>query len=380
MAALPGQAAPTRWFRVAGALADVRRVSLTYAQPDQLPAEPRTGAGRLVLRALEAGDAYTVVRAMVGLRFSRGTRVQAAMLRWFRRGLRCSPSLQALEDRCSGMLSDNFVRLLQLVTYRMPVFLFAALLLYLVLLAGVLLETVNAAPLGLSDSAYRGALFGTVAILYLAEIMAIRRILLVGNEWSVAWRLVRVIRLLESRPDCWRDLSFRRRVNRQLEGVSRALERLPAGMGISRIELRRELVTLARSKAEGIGELQRWVAQPGPFTFTDLLERLTSDLELVVAGRWFELPDSAHPLTVHASRTRRAAVAALAATLMLGTIAVIGFGSQFGPATTALSTTLGMATIAVLGRLGVSAEQLKLASEVSASLDRPAETTEPKEK
>jgi hypothetical protein len=118
-----------------------------------------------------------------------------------------------------------------------------------------------------------------------------------------------------------------------------------------------QTLELARTKAAGLRELQLWVIKSGPFTFTDLAQRLATTLRTIVDGRWYELPEAQVPQGAP-SRARRW-VAVLAAAITLVAIAVLlAFSVKLGSVTDSMVLILGALFIGMLNAAGLPAPMI----------------------
>jgi hypothetical protein len=112
-------------------------------------------------------------------------------------------------------------------------------------------------------------------------------------------------------------------------------ERIPDQFRYMTVEVRCDIFILSHRKAQAIHHLQRWVLTPGPFTYTDLIQRLTVDLQLVATGRWHEMPE----LDYQRYRPRwLVVVQALSGLLVLGAVATaVVLIRRFAPKTASSS-------------------------------------------
>ena len=91
-------------------------------------------------------------------------------------------------------------------------------------------------------------------------------------------------------------------------------------------------------KAQAVRNLQYWVITPGPFSFTDLLERLAADLQLMLNHQWYDLPEADY--VQQGSRWLLGVRLSAAIVLFAGAITVIAFASKIGSISTAIATLL----------------------------------------
>jgi hypothetical protein len=91
-------------------------------------------------------------------------------------------------------------------------------------------------------------------------------------------------------PRRWCDLSFRRNLMRQLEGLAVIVERrLPKGLRSGDIETDRWVRKRTWQVASAIRELKQWLVTPTSLTRTDLTHKLATCLENALDGEWEKL-------------------------------------------------------------------------------------------
>jgi hypothetical protein len=189
-----------------------------------------------------------------------------------------------------------------------------------------------------------------------------------SREDTLALVLVRVIASLEKSPDSWQRPKRRRRLNRQIEHIASSVAELPLDFGIKDRATLRRLLDASSKKAQGIRELQVWVAQPAAFTFTDLIAKLVSTLEKVLAGKWYELEDG--PPMARISTTRRILWILLAIASLIAFFAVQIWGAKNGQVASLVSSLLGVVLLVGLGQLGVTPASISELLETTKKLPR----------
>ena len=174
-----------------------------------------------------------------------------------------------------------------------------------------------------------------------------------NNEGLAASRLFRTIAILEQNPSCWQTSSkFRFGIARRLEGVAKSIEHIPLELNSVAPSVKRQFAGISRTKALGIRELQIWAIEPGPFTFTDLVNRLFEDMNTIANGKWYELRSAEH-LQQYSSRWIR--VTAISGSIILAAsgIAVLVYSAKVGPAAAVLAPVLFAATLVPLTAAGI---------------------------
>jgi hypothetical protein len=169
------------------------------------------------------------------------------------------------------------------------------------------------------------------------------------SEATAVYVLYNLIVRLETRPGEWAGLPFRQDACMSLSRVASCVQRIPHRLAGLAPSVRRQVITTARNKAQAIRELQIWVMQPGPFTYTDLIQRLTSDLYILADGRWYDLPEA--PYVRQMSRTRTVFLVFLA----LALVGVTAYGVSFipSPAGPVVSVIVAAVAVAIVNAAGL---------------------------
>jgi hypothetical protein len=175
--------------------------------------------------------------------------------------------------------------------------------------------------------------------------------------------LTQAISVIEAHPENWKDLNSRGRINKELERVARSYVRLPD-------QLRGgdpHTLTLFRDwgleMAVSVRDLKQWVAHPSAFTYTDLLHRLSVDLNSALDGRWSEIPRAKPSGDSNTGSPRqKAAWLALGATLLALAISIlVAYSSKLGVGGPFLVSLLGALGLMAMSRGGIPLEGLSKA-------------------
>jgi hypothetical protein len=126
---------------------------------------------------------------------------------------------------------------------------------------------------------------GGIVVGYIFEIMLIQALGRRNAELRLAINLFRLIEILEKNPGRWREVGFQALLNRRIERAAIGLETLPYALRLRDVATLATVLGSARRKAAAMRALKIWVAQPNPFTYTDLIWRLSNDLVVVIDGR-----------------------------------------------------------------------------------------------
>jgi hypothetical protein len=158
---------------------------------------------------------------------------------------------------------------------------------------------------------------------------------------------------LEANPTQWPNSKFRWRIARRLEAIARRIERIPLASRALALTVKSEALKMGRTKAQAIRQLELWAIRPMAFTFTDLVEQLTSDLCKMVDDRWYDLPE-ADDFGVKPSKWFYI-VRLGGAVLIIGvTIVLITFATKLGSAASILAVILPALAVALLNSAGIS--------------------------
>jgi hypothetical protein len=187
-----------------------------------------------------------------------------------------------------------------------------------------------------------------VATGYLFEIVGTLMIVSsLGSEHRAAMIMWRTILLLEDDANRWRDASFRGKINRNLESIAKRIERVPRELRpVDRVTTE-VLTQRARAVAAELRSLKTWNAFPKPTTYSDLIQRLTKDLQVLSAGRWFDLPEQ-EPGAVDARRQRWIATV-VGLVILAGLILAVVFGGETGRAVAGVATAVLIPVSAYMG-------------------------------
>jgi hypothetical protein len=176
-----------------------------------------------------------------------------------------------------------------------------------------------------------------------------------------------VVRELESNPNCWSSLTFRAHVCAHLSKIADLVEQIPLQIRAASPGVRHEVVRAAQNKAQAIRDLELWALWPGPFTFTDLVQRLARNLCILGDGRWYELPET--PYQGRMVRAQRAALVAASLLVLAASIVVIQPGAHlFGPAVYLVSTVLAAVAVALLNYAGIPSSLIDRSASAGADM------------
>jgi hypothetical protein len=173
------------------------------------------------------------------------------------------------------------------------------------------------------------------------------------QEYQAALRLFFTICFLEEKASEWPCSRFRWQVARRLEGVARRVEQIPLASRSLTPSVKQEAFRLSRSKAQAIRKLELWAIRPAAFTFTDLLQQLTSDLGVIVENRWYDLPEEEGFKT---ERPRWLYVLQISGGILIigAAIFLTAFAAKIGPAASILTLILFAVAIGLLNSAGIS--------------------------
>jgi hypothetical protein len=162
-----------------------------------------------------------------------------------------------------------------------------------------------------------------------------------------------IIRELELNADLWPNPDFRNHISTHLDAAARYVGAIPLRFRGLSPNVRRDLRAKARRKAQAVRDLELWAMQPGPFTFTDLVDRLAADLRTLARGRWYELPEA--PYERRSPVGTAVLFGVLAALLAAASVATIGlFARTLGPTGSfVLSGALMTAAFETLSNTGI---------------------------
>jgi hypothetical protein len=175
-----------------------------------------------------------------------------------------------------------------------------------------------------------------------------------------------VIRTVEANGDHWHSPSMVKYLTWQLESIAKAVERIPHQFKWLPPAIRRDAVLIGRRKAQAIRELERWALTPGPFTYTDILHRLTQGLCLVIDDRWYDLPEAKWERQKPAWMILGQVFVGIL--FFAGGLAIVEWSSKFGRTGTVLSTLLLTIAIGFIGNSGLSLKIVEGSAEVGSKL------------
>jgi hypothetical protein len=172
--------------------------------------------------------------------------------------------------------------------------------------------------------------------------------------------LTQAIAVIEAHPENWKDLTSRGRINKELERVARSYARLPYQLRGGDPHTLTLLGDWGLEMAASVRDLKQWVAHPSAFTYTDLLHRLSVDLNSALDGRWSEIPRTKPSEDSKAGSPRqRAAWLALGATLLALTIAIlVAYSSKLGVGGPFVVSLFGALGLMAITRGGISLDGL----------------------
>jgi hypothetical protein len=201
-------------------------------------------------------------------------------------------------------------------------------------------------------------LVGAVYIHLLALLLRVRRG--VSPEF-LPMRLINLIAMIEHRPDKWGSIAARGRINGQIEQVARLYARFGQELRAGDEKTAEDLDRWSRGLAARMRAMKLWVARPGPFTFTDVLARLSTDLRLAVHGNEHELewqePGPRIP-SPRRSLIVKGAWASLSVLLLGATAAAVVTTETVSAASTLVISLLAAGGLMSLGQAGVPLRQL----------------------
>lgn len=161
------------------------------------------------------------------------------------------------------------------------------------------------------------------------------------------------ITILENNAASWPDSSFRWQIARRIERIARRVELIPLAAKSLAPDIKEETLRLGRAKAQAIRQLELWVIRPMAFTFTDLICQLTSDLNLMVEGRWHDLPE-ANGFKIERPKWVLALIIGAAVIVAGGAIFLVAFAAKTSPAASIIGLILAGAALALLNNVGIS--------------------------
>jgi hypothetical protein len=152
----------------------------------------------------------------------------------------------------------------------------------------------------------------------------------------------------------------------RLEAIAKAVERIPLQFKWLPPVIRRDAALIGRQKAQAIRELERWTLTSGPFTYTDLLHRLTKDLCLVIDGRWYDLPEAKWKRQKPRWMIFGQVLVGIA--FFVGGLAIVEWSGKFGHTGTVLAGLLLTVATGVISNSGLSLKIVEGSAEVGSKL------------
>jgi hypothetical protein len=183
---------------------------------------------------------------------------------------------------------------------------------------------------------------------------------------EASWQLFTAIRTVETNAKHWHSPSTVKYLTWQLESIAKAVERIPLQFKWLPPVIRRDAALIGRRKAQAIRELERWALMPGPFTYTDLLHRLTQDLCLVIDGRWYDLPEAKWER--QKPRWMIFAQVFVGILFFTGTLAIVEWSGKFGRTGTLLASLLLTIATGFISNSGLSLKIVEGSAEVGSKL------------
>ena len=204
-----------------------------------------------------------------------------------------------------------------------------------------------------------------LAVGYSVEIALLMWINRRQAERRATLRLFHLICKLEKNPERWADTAYRWEVAQRIERVAVAVERISVAAGSLSPGVKREVIRMANARSACIRGLTMWAITPGPFSFTDLIERLVKDFLLLLNNCWHELPES-DALQREPSRIRRISLAALGVLVIIaGIVVLVLFSAKFGAGGPILTSIIGIVGLALLNGAGLPLASVNQYADVS---------------
>lgn len=219
----------------------------------------------------------------------------------------------------------------------------------------------------LQSTRYAGYATLFITLMVIFSIFSISKASQRGHWREVAVRqLFHAIWAMEKNAHFWETVDLRNHMLQELGAIAKSVERVPLQfVGLS-FEIRREILKQSRRKAQAIRNLQYWVLMPGPLTFTDLIDILSKDLQLIAAGHWYELPEANYEH--RRSRWLLAGQIAGAIILIAAALAVVSLSARFGSLATITATLLIAVASAIFSRIGLPLDMIQGATDTGSKL------------
>lgn len=259
--------------------------------------------------------------------------------RWqYRLSLRKCPILQALNQQSNGQMIANLAEISADSFTSRP---------------SVLVGFMGAAVVSVTDN----------LLLYLVGLglevggfsFAVHR----NQERRLADRILQLTARLEKNPTRWARTGFRGKVNRELEGIARALERMPRQLRPSDPATWEWAVQRASVHAKAIRQLKMGVIIPTDSTRLDLIQFLASNLELVARGTWYALPQAESPSPRGNPISTRVVLTLVTAVALVGAV-IAAYNEAARPVAAALS----VVAVYFLSQRGLSLDALGEAANI----------------
>jgi hypothetical protein len=263
---------------------------------------------------------------------------------YMRNRVTASPSLQALGTN----ISSKVARFQIMLTVRLK----RILLVYVVIYAAFAAVVITVRHTHQHSLFYIIYITGSILI-YAIFLGLFWRLYRSSQENYAVVRLFFTICFLEENASKWPGSKFRWHVAHRLEGVARSIEQIPLASKSLTPRVKQEAFRLSRSKAHAVRKLELWAIRPMAFTFTDLVQQLTTYLSLLAENRWYDLPEeevleTEHPRWLYVLQIGGAIV------VIGGAITLTAFAAKVGPVAPVLTLILFALAIALLNSAGIS--------------------------
>lgn len=180
-------------------------------------------------------------------------------------------------------------------------------------------------------------------------------------------RVLETATMLEAMPESWSRHDFARTLCRQFNRCAAAMDRFGQSLyWRERAIGSKEIAERTSRISAQFREYKLWVTIPGPFTYTDLVFRLSRAVTLFVDGKWYLLDMYDGPSVPKRKEPLKNLLWTLALVLLVGTFAFVLWQQRnlgFGAAPALILLTLIIMNI--LSKFGVTAASLQDAAEIS---------------
>jgi hypothetical protein len=160
--------------------------------------------------------------------------------------------------------------------------------------------------------------------------------------------------------------AFRNSVIRRLNNIATAIERIPLQYNTLSKTVRAQAFSKGESRAQAVRELQHSVISPGPQAFNDLTSQLLADLQILLAGNWYELPEVACEKRRPLIRILLQIVAAVA--MLLAVVMIARYHSRFGIFAPVASSVLSITAIILINNAGLPVNMVQSSAEVASKI------------